>query len=262
MPALWRVLFLLPLLFSTLVAAVFQEYRTGQPVQPRTAPEQTQPQPTQPVRQTPQRPAAPQTAQPQPAAPGLFGFGGRFLVRASIGGVLHERSITVRSNPDAGAQAIYCQPGGDEIGTTEVGVVKSFSCSSDELLLRPQIGIGYQWPGEGHFLTLDFYTLDEVQETLLQFHYTLPEHTLNESIPFLKLALGVSHTDSEGLSPTALSWGVGLGAYNWLQEGRRWRLEYGLDYTQREWLPINHSYGEESWSDREWHLYLGTAWRF
>ncbi len=156
---------------------------------------------------------------------------------------------------------IYYRPDNSEIGTAD-GSGNTLTHAVESFLFRPQIGLGYQWPGEGNFLTLDFYSLKEVQETLVQFHYTLPSWRVNTSIPFLKLGVGLSHTDSEGLSPTALSWSLGLGAYHALSGSQSWRLEYGLDYTRREWLSINHHYGQESWSDRDWHLYLGTAWRF
>lgn len=243
-------------------AAQFREYyRPGE----RAAPQEEvapMPQPT-PRRVQPQT----QTAQPTPvvqrrptiasAPTAHFGFGGNWFVRASVGAVSQSRAVSVQT--DTSGVDVYYKPDNTLMGMAEGNTLTH---NANELFFRPQIGFGYQWPREGNFWTLDFYTTSDLQETLLNYAWTLPSRAFSSTIPYLKLIGGVGHVDAEGLAPTSFSVGAGAGAYNWLDNTRHWRLEYGIDYTRREWLPINHSYGIEEWVDSEWHLYLGTAWRF
>lgn len=262
--ALWTVL-----LFSApLWAAQFREYYRGEPVTPR----QDAPAPTTQPRVVPQpapqpaiRRAQPPVAAPQPvrrtasrhAPAGYFGWGGNWLVRVSGGVVPQSRSVQVDTR-NTGVPVRYT-PDNTLMGTADGSTLTH---KAEDLLFRFQAGVGYQLPNDGNFWMLDLYSAGDLQETLLSYAWTFPQHVFGGSIPYVKAIGGIGHVDAEGLAPTSFSLGIGAGAYNWLDTAKTWRLEYGLDLARREWLAIEHTYGSEEWIDIDWHLYLGAAWRF
>ena len=266
-----RMALLLGFLFPlTLFSAQFREYyRSGEQVAPQQPAPSPAPVQAPPIRRIEPPAQAPRPALQPPAAParpavrgirsGHFGWNGDWLVRASLGAVAQSRSVTVETADLATNDEVYYRPDNKLMGTADGSVLTH---DATDLLFRLQLGLGYQMPGEGNFWLIELYSAGDLQETLFSYAWTLPGYTFSGSIPYLKALVGMGHVDAEGLSPTSLSFGVGAGAYNWLTRTRNWRLEYGLDLTRREWLPIEHNYGPEAWVDTEWHLYLGTAWRF
>lgn len=265
-----RAALLLGLLFAAqLFAAQFREYyRSGEQV----APQQPAPQPQQPVIRRVQPPAQTPVQQTRPAAPlpaaaprrivreapaGHFGFGGNWLVRGAFATVAQSRLVSVATRDTS--DEVYYKPGNKLMGTADGSTLTH---TAGDLLFGFQLGAGYQLPRDGNFWFLDFSSAGDTQELLLSFAWTLPRYAFSGSIPYVKALGGIGHVDAEGLAPTAFSLGLGIGAYNWLTAQRNWRLEYGLDLTRREWLPIRHDYGNEEWVDNEWRLYLGAAWRF
>lgn len=267
---LGRLITTVVLITTTIFAAQFKEYyRGGEPssVQPQTPPKAPQPAVRATPKATPR--VAPKVQTPPQNAPVVrqrvvaripsfyFGWTGNFFVRASAGFVRQDRSVSVKTINNG--DAVYYKPKNHFMGTANGS---KLTYDTSELFFRPQIGVGYQLINEGNFWSLDYYNTGDVSELLFNYAFTFPQRRIATAIPYVKLIGGVGHTDSEGFSPTTFSLGVGVGAYHYIDRNSKFRLEYGVDYSRREWLPIKHSYGNEDWIDHEAHLYMGAAYKF
>lgn len=276
-----RILFALLLLISSLFSAQFKEYYQGnepQGVEPQRAqtpaPQRTPTPQRAPVQQPAQQPA--KVVQPQPVAqtppanqpqivqrqvayipPFYFGWKGNFLIKASAGAVRESRSVSVKSHNTG--QDVYYKPKNKYLGKADGS---ELSYEDSELFFRPQIGVGYQMINEGDFWTLDYSFAEDISELLINYNFTFPERRISTAVPYIRLLAGVGHTNSAGTNATSLSFGLGAGAYHYISANSRFRLEYGVDFARREWLPINHDYGKEEWVDLDLHLYLGVAYKF
>lgn len=254
---MWRLVFLFFLSLSTLFAAQFKEYyRTNDAQPPKEQPSatlQTKPAQTQNQFATPT--LRKRTVDKLPSF--YFGWTGNHIVRLSAGFVKQSRDVKVKTTNSG--DDVYYKPKNHLMGSADGSTL---SYTANDLFFRPQIGYGYQLAFDGNFWTVDYYKTNNISELLFNYSVTFPKRRIASAIPYVKGIAGIGYVDSEGFSPTSLSFGVGVGAYHYLDKKLKTRIEYGIDYTMREWLGIDHSYGKEEWSDQEAHLYIGIVYRF
>jgi hypothetical protein len=284
----WRHFFITLLAISFANAATFETYYgTDRPDSPQSATQAPAPrepfrvnapaaQPQTPATQTPQNavqprtPAAREAQAPVSIAPfqtrrtvltaaphGVFGLKGNYLLRASVGFSSLERKVSVDTL--GGGQAVYYRPKNKFMGYSNG---KTLTYDDDETRWRYQLGVGYQLPNEGNFWYLEYARAKETSELDGSFAISLPSLRIENVIPYVKLGVNLGFSDSEGISPSSLGVLLGAGGYNYLNDAKSVRLEYGLDYSRTEWLPIPHGYGDEKWTDTLWHIYFGAAYRF
>jgi hypothetical protein len=192
------------------------------------------------------------------AAPhGHFGLGGSFLIRASVGFSALDRKVSVDTL--GGGEAVYYRPTDTLMGYSNGGKLKH---DDRDTRWRYQLGVGYQLPNEGNFWYLEYAYADETRELDASYALSLPSLRVANTIPYIKFGANLGFGDSQKNSPSSFGVLLGFGGYNYLNDARSFRLEYGADYSRTEWLPIAHPYGDEDWIDNLWHIYLGASYRF
>ncbi|MDR2033553.1 MAG: hypothetical protein LBP89_02850 [Helicobacteraceae bacterium] len=193
------------------------------------------------------------------AAPhGVFGLKGDFLLHASVGfsSLAREARVDTRNT----GESVYYRPTNDYMG---VANGSTLTHNDDDTKWRYQVGIGYQLPNDGNFWYFDYaYDADETRELDCSFAWSLPSLAIANTIPYIKFGANIGFGDSQKYAPSSFGVLLGVGGYNYLNDAKSFRLEYGVDYSRTEWLPIRHNYGNEEWIDDLWHIYLGAAYRF
>ncbi|MDR1450945.1 MAG: hypothetical protein LBI57_01230 [Helicobacteraceae bacterium] len=234
-------------------------FNVGPP--PQTSPRQdagTAPRAVSPTPRQEPSPRAPFRTRRLAAAPhGSFALGGAFLLRASVGFASLDRQVSVDTL--GGGEAVYYRPENAFMGYSNGATLKH---NDQDARWRYQFGVGYQLPNEGNFWYLDYANSDETQELDASFAFSLPSARVANTIPYIKIGANIGFGDSRGAAPSSFGVLLGVGGYNYLNDAKSFRIEYGVDYSRTEWLPISHRYGDEEWIDNLWHIYLGAAYRF
>ncbi|GHV59834.1 hypothetical protein FACS1894103_4050 [Campylobacterota bacterium] len=272
-------------------AALFETYHSNdqQQTQPAPAPRQPpqQPTPLPPFRTAPapaptpaptpapnpvirtvpavQQPAVQPTVQPplrqrifDSAPHGTFDWKGNFLGKAAIGYASRSREVAVDTK-NTGA-SVYYRPDHYYMGVANGGTLTH---SVTESHIRYSLAFGYQLPDEGNFWYLEYaQAAADTKELLFTYAVSLPSMQFANTIPFLKVGALIGYGDSQRYSPSSFGLLAGVGGYNYWGNSRRLRLEYGLDFSRTQWLPINHNYGSEKWTDNLWFLYIGATYKF
>ena len=171
-----------------------------------------------------------------------------------------SRSRTVEVETNATGASVYYRPDHHYMG---VANGSTLSHSVTESHIRYSLAFGYQLPNEGNFWYVEYaQAAADTKELLFSYAVSLPSMTFANTIPFVKIGALIGYGDNERYSPSSFGLLAGVGGYNYCGRTRKFRLEYGLDFLRTEWLPINHEYGSEEWTDNVWYLYMGAAYKF